>query len=197
MKNSALFFAFLLLMVGCSSGTTVSDLPQNVTNRYVGTFQNTPGTQNGSIQLDLIETAGVVSGNVIFTSSGANCLRNAPVSGNSTGFNIALEAAQSATLFTITTTVTIPAETADDGTVTPARVTTTIRTSTSGTVGTTLSTASDGTTTQVATSEGVEMGTLRMQFAVSNSSNTLNGTYIVEGTTCSNQTGSGSMTLNR
>lgn len=190
-------------MVGCSSGTTVSDLPSNVTSRFVGTFVNTPNTQNGTVTLDLSEINGSVSGNAIFESSGGNCLKNATVSGTNTGFNMALEAAQSTSEFTITTTTDRPGlatgEVDVDGNpvLGPRRITVTVRTSSTGTPGTTTTTSSDGTITTVVTSESALGGTLRMQFAVSNNGNTLGGTYLVEGDTCSNSTGSGTMTLNR
>ena len=207
MKNNALLIAFAILMVGCSSGTTVSDLPQNVTSRFVGTFVNTPNTQTGTVTLDLSETAGVVNGNVIFQSAGANCLRNATVSGSNTGFNMNLTAEQISRLYTIEITEREPdIPTFDDmgvqtGTTAGPIVSQRTVMSSTGTVGTTISTLSNNNVVTRVTSVQDVSATLTMQFAVGNSGSSLNGTYVVTGdtadSTCSNSTGSGTMTLNR
>lgn len=95
MKNIFLALAVALLTSACSSGTTVADLPANVTGRYLGTFQNTPDTQSGTIALTIAEAdGGVVTGNIIFESDGDNCLGNNVVTGTSTGFQLALTSPQ-------------------------------------------------------------------------------------------------------
>ena len=194
MKNAAFAVLFSMLVVACSSGTAVTELPQNVTSRFSGTFQNTPGSQNGTLTIDIVESAtGVITGNIIFTSSASNCLRNAPVNGTSNGFNVSLSAAQNRVEFVETTTVTRPGT---EEMPTPV-VTTTIRKLENGQAGTTTTTAGDGTTTVVVTVENALSATLNMQFAVSNNGNTLSGSYVTDGNTCSNQTGSGSMNLSR
>lgn len=197
MKNLVLATAFAVLVSACSSGTTVSDVPSNVTSRFVGTFQNTPGTQSGNVTLDILENdSGAVSGNIIFTSSGANCLSTSTVSGTTSGFTVSLSSPQSGDRFQITTTVV---ET-DNTTMTSTTVSVTTVNSSSGTEGTTVSESTSGnittTTTRVTTRVAV-MGTLNIQFTSSNGGSTLSGTYTVSGDTCSNQTGSGTMTVSR
>ena len=207
MKNTALFLALAILMVGCSSGTTVSDLPSNVTSRFVGTFVNTPNTQNGTVTLDLSETNGVVTGNIIFESAGANCLKNSTVSGTNTGFNMNLEAAQVSRVYTQEITEREPDVVEFDelgveiGRTAGALVSQRTVLSSTGTVGTTITTLSNGNVVTRVTSVSDVTGTLTMQLAVANAGNTLNGTYVVNAgtstSTCSNATGSGTMNLNR
>ena len=198
MKNITLALVFTLLLAACSSGTTVSDLPQNATSRFTGSFNTTIAGESGTVTIDLVEdAAGALTGNIIFTPNGNSCLRNASVSGTTSGFNIALEAAQSSTLFTTITTIREASTTDSDGnTVTGVLISTSTTTSSSGSVGTTVSTASNGETTTRVTSSSDVNGTLRMQFAISNNGTNLNGTYVVEGQTCSDSTDSGTMNLN-
>ncbi len=189
--------AFATALVGCSSGSSEAPAPASVTSRYEGTFQNTPGTQNGNMTLNLSEdSAGTVTGNVIFTSSGANCLRNASVTGTTTGFNFSLSADQSGELFTTTTTTVV---TTVDSSGTETSVTESIVTteSSAGVVGTVRTDLGGGRVSTAVTTSTAATGTLEMQFAIGNSGATLSGTYVTTGDVCSNQTGSGDMTLNR
>lgn len=185
--------AFATALVGCSSGSSEAPIPASVTDRYQGTFQNTPGSQSGSMTLNLSEdTARAVTGNVIFTSDGSNCLRNATVTGTTTGFNFDLLAVQSGDLFTTTTTIT---ETDSDGVTTIESVTT--RESSSGTVGTVNRDLGGGRNSSAVTTSASVAGNLSMQFNIGNNGATLQGTYVTDGDICSNGTGSGIMTLNR
>ncbi len=193
--------AFATALVGCSSGSSEAPVPASVTNRFQGTFQNTPGTQSGNIVLNLSESdSGDVTGNVIFTSNGPNCLRNSTVEGTTTGFNFDLEADQTTQNFITTTTVTRVEVTTDAmGNETEETITesVTVRESSSGTVGTVVRELGGGrTSTAVTTSEDVN-GTLDMQFNIGNNGDLLNGTYVSTGGGCSNGTGSGVMNLNR
>ena len=189
MKNIAISLMLVLLVSACSSGTTVSDLPQNVTSLFRGTFQNNPGTQNGSVTLNIVEdAAGNITGNITFSANGNNCLSNAPVTGNSNGFNLAVSADQSREEFTITTTIT------DNN----GLQTVSVRTASNGTVGTVSTQNSDGSSRVEVTSQNADLtGVFQVQFAISNNGSTLSGTYVVDGNTCSNQTGSGVMNLSR
>ena len=187
MKNITLTLIFTLLLAACSSGTTVSDLPQNVTSRFQGTFQTTVAGESGSVTIDLIEDAGGgITGNIIFTPNGSSCLRTSTVAGSSTGFNIVLGADQAYELFTITTTVTSSGGSVD----------TTVTTSLSGTLGTVTSTDSNGAVTTVVTTSEELAGILNMQFVIGNNGTNINGTYTVSGNTCTNSTNSGTMNLN-
>ncbi|NND00151.1 MAG: hypothetical protein HKN85_08215 [Gammaproteobacteria bacterium] len=197
MKNTAFAVMISILVAACSSGTAVTELPQNATSRFQGTYQNTPNTQSGVVIIDIFEDeSGQITGNIIFQPDGLiNCLRNAAVSGNSNGFNISLVAPMSGRLYTITTTITEPDDVSAGGTVTPGAVTVEVRTATSGIEGTTTTTSSNGTVTTVETTSNDLEGDLNMQFALANNGNTLNGTYTTTGNLCSNQTGSGTMNL--
>ena len=204
MKNLFLAFLSVLTISACSSGATVTEAPANVTSRFQGTFQNTPNTQSGTVVIDIIEdTGGGISGNIIFESNGSNCLRNAQISGNSSGFNMNLSAPQAALLFTTLVTVT-EADTEETDpltmivTVTPGAVIST-RTvlSNAGVVGTSTRTLSNGDIETRATTQSNVTGELSITFAISNAGSTLGGTYVVTGESCSNSTGSGSMNLSR
>ena len=196
MKNIALSLVLTMLVAACSSGTTVSETPSNVTSRFQGTFANTPGTQSGTVILDIQEdTAGNVTGNIIFQASGDNCLQNATVAGETTGFSLNLNAPQTIVEFTITTRVV-----ESDSVTGQSTERTTVRKSDTGTVGTTTTTTVSGTvtrTTTVTTTSTDLTGTLTIQFTSSNGGNNLSGTYTVSGNTCSNPTGSGNMNLSR
>lgn len=189
MKNIVLALIAALLVSACSSGSTATELPQNVTSTFLGSYQNTPNTQSGTITLDIQEsTGGAVSGNIIFVSAGNNnCLTNTTVSGTSSGFNLNLSGDQSGEVFTTTITTTSAS----------GSTSTSTRTSRTGQVGTESFTNSDGSARSETTTVETTSGTLNMQFSISNGGNNLGGTYIVDGNVCSNQTGSGTMTLTK
>jgi hypothetical protein len=202
MKNLFLAFLSALTISACSSGSTVTESPANVTSRFQGTFQNTPNTQSGSVIIDIIEDAsGGISGNIIFQASGNNCLRNAPISGNSSGFNMNLTAPQAAELFTTEITLT-EADTEETDpetgavTVTPGEVIS-VRTvtSNSGVVGSSTTTLSNGDIESRQTIQSDITGDLNITFAIGNNGSSLGGTYVVTGQTCNNSDGSGSMNL--
>lgn len=189
--------AFATALVGCSSGSSEAPAPASVTSRYEGTFQNTPGTQSGNMTLNLSEDAGnTVTGNVIFTSSGSNCLRNASVTGTTTGFNFNLAADQSGELFT-TTTTTVATTVNPDGTETSVTESIVTTEASAGVVGTVRTELGGGRVATAVTTSSNVSGQLQMQFAIGNNGATLSGTYVTTGDVCSNQTGSGDMTLNR
>ena len=190
MKNILLVLLAASLVTACSSGTTVSPSPSNVTQLFQGTFQNNPGTESGTVTLNIVDDGnGGITGNISFSASPNPCLRNGTVTGDTSGFNINFVVNQDRTVFTITTTVT---EINSDGTT--GDVTTTIRTASSGTVGTVMTTTSTETR-QVITASQDLTGDLNAQIAISNNGSTLSGTYVVSGNACSNQTGTGTMNL--
>lgn len=209
MKNLLFVLSIAMLAAGCSSGTTVADLPSNVTNSFRGSFQNSPGTQRGTVVIDIVDTNGVVSGNIIFATQDdvSNCLRNAAVTGTSTGFNLNVTADQTGQQFT--TTITERGPDVETTTTSTSGVETTTTTageliseivvlSSSGQEGTFITTLGNGNVvTRVTTAASQVSGTLNMQFTISNQGNTIAGTYTTTGDICSNQTGSGTMTLSR
>ena len=191
MKNLALTLAMAVLLAACSSGSTVSPLPSTTNSQFSGTYQNLNNTQSGTVRMDLVETDGdgtsAVSGNIIFTANGNNCLNNGQVTGTSNGFNISLTAPITRDEYTITTTVTRSDNSASVS----------VRTSSSGTVGEVSRVNANGDSETVVTSVSSLSGNINIQLAISNNGNTLSGTYTTDGNVCSNQTGTGDMTLNR
>lgn len=194
MKNLVLTLAVTVLLAACSSGTTVADLPQNVTSQFTGTFQSLNNAQSGTIILDLVEPptadgAGAVTGNLIIQSSGALCLANGTLEGTSTGFNLSLTSSQTrAGGFIVTTTTT---SASGSNTVTVEMVA-------SGVEGTVTSDDGNGNVTTVETAAADELsGDITFQLAISNGGDTLSGTYTVDGDLCSNATGTGNLTVNR
>lgn len=188
--------ALTAILVGCSSGSSEAPVPASVTNRYEGTFQSTNGFESGTIVLNLSETDSTVTGNVIFTSNGASCLRNATVEGTTTGFNFNLDAEQSRQIFTIETTITRTVVDAD-GSETEETESVTTRESSSGTEGTVERDLGGGRRSVTTTTSRTLSGTLNMQFNIGDNGNVLSGTYVSTGDTCSNGTGSGVMNLTR
>lgn len=92
MKKLALTFVMTLFLVACSSGTTVSDVPINLTGNYTGTYENLEGTDEGIVLLNLVESnaTGEFSGIAQFVDN--DCLLNSVIeSGVRIGFNIRLE----------------------------------------------------------------------------------------------------------
>ena len=193
MKNLALALFSAVLVAACSSGNTISDVPQNVTSTFQGSFTDVVGT--GSITLNLSDdNAGNVSGNLIVT--GNTCLQSASFTGGvSNGFSLTLSGIpqtgpDSPDTFEVVTTTT-----AADGAVT---MTTVIQSS--GTPGTQTQTLADGTTIMTVTTlmegDAGEVGTLGFQLAITNGGSTLSGTFISEGAGCPAGQGAGSITLN-
>ena len=90
MKKLASIFVLSLLLTACSSGTTVSDTPINLSGKYTGTFQNQDNTDKGIVIIDLVENnGGVFSGIAQFIDS--VCLVNGTVaSGSTAGFSVNL-----------------------------------------------------------------------------------------------------------
>ena len=196
MKNIALTLAMLLVLAACSSGSSEAPQPVNTTSNYTGTYQSNNGSDSGSVTLDIFEstTDQTISGNLFFTPNNAanSCLLNTTVTGNTDGFNMTLVTAQFSETVEIYTTVTE----VTDGTGTVIRSTTSE--SRSGTVGTVVTTSGSQTTTRVTTvAEETVSGVMNIQLSINNDGANLSGTYIVDGDICSNQTGSGSMNLNR
>ncbi|HAU68653.1 MAG: hypothetical protein P8I38_01325 [Arenicella sp.] len=97
-KSNSVLLALVIAftMTACSSGTTVSPEPINLTGLYKGTFTNTDENSTGTITLNIAESIDgtTVSGNIIFESDDTNCLSNGPITGTISGFSLALTADQ-------------------------------------------------------------------------------------------------------
>ena len=199
MKNLAIALFSAVLVAACSSGNTISDVPQNVTSTFQGSF--TDGVGTGSITLNLSDdNAGNVSGNLIVT--GNTCLQNASFTGGvSNGFTLTLPGIPQAgaEMFTVVTTTTVPPDLDSTGAAIPntggMTVVTTVESS--GTPGTQTQTLADGTIieTEVTPLAGAA-GTLDFQLSITNGGSTLSGTFVSSGGVCPAGQGSGSITLN-
>jgi len=198
MKKITITLLLPLFIAACSSGNTISDVPQNVTSVFQGSFQDASGS--GTLTLNLSDNgAGVVTGNIIV--SGNSCLLNGSFTdGVSNGFNVTINGIEQAGqgMFQVVTTTTSP-DTTDAAGMTVAgeviSVTTVVQPT--GTVGTQQSVASNGNTVEtVTTALDGAMGTLSLQLAVTNGGNTLSGTFVSEGDVCPAGQGSGSIVLN-
>lgn len=65
------------VLIGCSSGSSTTDSPQNLTGQYEGSFENADGSQTGVAVFNLVqrENSRDISGNAIFDRAGGNtCL---------------------------------------------------------------------------------------------------------------------------
>ena len=179
MKNLALALFSAIIVAACSSGNTISDVPQNVTSTFQGSFND--GGMTGSITLNLNDNnAGVVTGNIIV--SGNTCLQNGSfTSGVSNGFNLTINdipqaGAAGPDMFEVVTTTTGPSTTVTnaDGTTTtePGAVSISTVIQSTGTPGTQQTTQADGTVVETVTTliagDDAVMGTLNLQLAISN-----------------------------
>ena len=202
----------VLLLAACSSGSSEAPVPTIVTSQFSGRYVSNNGIDRGTATIDLFEAADGLSviGNLIFQTDPsvgtALCLRNSTVADSvNNGFNLNILGSPVAVLivddFFVTETTTVPADDPDTDIDESQNVTISTSVSRSGVVGTQQQALSDGTIiTSVTTFEEDEaevQGAVNIQLAISNEGNTLSGTYVVDGDLCSNQTGAGTITLNR
>ncbi|MBX2848767.1 MAG: hypothetical protein KTR16_10625 [Acidiferrobacterales bacterium] len=96
MKNIIVSLILLVSVAACSSGSTVAEVPFNVSGIYNGTFENTDGTQSGSFTLNIVEdeSTGAILGNIIFETEDNTCFVNGSVTGSTSSFSVFLEADQ-------------------------------------------------------------------------------------------------------
>lgn len=209
MKNIILSLTILLLVAACSSGSSEAPTPTNVTSNFTGNYQSNNNLDSGTVTLDLIEDtdAGTVAGNIIFQPNpgvaSTSCLQNTTVAtGTNNGFNISITSNEITNTindgFVIVTTTTIPDNPNTDADESATNVSTV--NSSTGVVGTQTTTQANGVVIMQVTTASADielMGTINMTLAISNEGNTLSGTYVTTGDICSNNTGTGEMTLNR
>jgi len=96
LATALLISVIATVLIGCSSGSSSSPEPQNVTGRYEGSFQNTDNTQNGTAVFNLVQgqNATTITGSALFSVDGRNniCLISGAIeNGTITGFNVMLE----------------------------------------------------------------------------------------------------------
>ena len=219
MKNIALSLVLALFLTACSSGSSETPIPTNVTSQFSGRYQSNNNLDRGTATIDLFEAADglMVIGNLIFQTDpgviNTLCLRNTTVASSvNNGFNlniqgnpvtVTIEFADEDDIFTIVTTTTPPDNPDTDIDESVPTISTSI--SRTGVPGTQQQVLPDGTVIETVTTreDGDEgesadfMGSVNMQLAISNEGNTLSGTYVVDGNLCSKQTGAGTITLNR
>jgi len=179
MKNIALALLLTIIVSACSSGTTVGDIPNNITGTYRGEFESSNENSRGTVTLNIAEDdGGTISGNAIFESffDDDRCFANGIVTGSTSGFSVFMELSATVTVTTSTPT---------------SEPVTTTTTNPDGTTTTTTTEVSTG----VEIEESEEEINVNFQLTQSNNGNTLTGTYV--GANCSNATGSGSIVFFR
>lgn len=106
LATALLIPALATVLIGCSSGgSSTTPAPQNVSGTFSGTWDNTPGTQDGTASFNLSQpgNSSEVTGNVLFDSNGSNtCLISATITGTVQGFGVALTAGNTTFQFTLT-----------------------------------------------------------------------------------------------
>lgn len=98
MKNLALTMCIALLISACSSGTSVSEIPPNISGLYRGDFESSNEQDEGTMIMNLAQdtTGGTVQGTLQFEFSKTDltCLRNSTITGTINGFALRLESPQ-------------------------------------------------------------------------------------------------------
>jgi len=95
MKNIALIVALTFFLAACSSGTTVSDNPINLTGLFTGTYESQNGEDRGEITINLAQPqdATTLSGTVSVQPDTFECLSNGAISmGSISGFSVTITA---------------------------------------------------------------------------------------------------------
>lgn len=90
MKKLLTILSISFALAACSSGSSVTEEPANITGLWTGTFQNDDGTDVGSITLNLIQIVDslTVSGNA--SISGSDCIASGTVEGTVNGSQVSL-----------------------------------------------------------------------------------------------------------
>jgi len=97
MKNIALTLCITLLLAACSSGSSVSEIPPNISGLYRGDFESSNERDAGTMILNIFEDdAGAVTGTfqLEFRETDLTCFVNSTVTGLVNGFNVSLTADQ-------------------------------------------------------------------------------------------------------
>jgi len=96
MKNIALTIVLALVLAACSSGSTVADIPFNVTGTYFGEYENSTNMRDGTFTLNIAEDqAGNINGTIIYDKDPLDafaCEINSVVSGDTSGFSVRIVA---------------------------------------------------------------------------------------------------------
>ena len=93
MKNIALALILTILVAACSSGTTVGDIPNNITGVYRGNIESTNERSRGTVLLNIAEDdTNNIIGNAQFELEFDDdvCLLNSRVEGFTSGFTASL-----------------------------------------------------------------------------------------------------------
>ena len=105
LATALLISALAMVLIGCSSGSTSTPVPQNVSGTFAGSFSNTSGTQDGTAIFNLSQpnNSNEVSGNAIFDTATRNtCLIGANVTNGSVqGFGVSLSVGSTSFQLTI------------------------------------------------------------------------------------------------
>lgn len=97
MKNITLTLILSFFLAACSSGSTVSDNPINLTGLYTGTYESQNGEDMGEITINLAQPqdATTLTGTVMVQPVTFECLSNGAIStGSVSGFSVSVTANQ-------------------------------------------------------------------------------------------------------
>jgi len=103
MKNIALTLCITLLLAACSSGSSVSDIPPNISGLYRGDFESSNQSDAGTMIMNLADdNNGAIQGTLQFEFSATDltCLVNSTIEGTINGFAVRLESEQNGGLIT-------------------------------------------------------------------------------------------------
>lgn len=103
MKNLALTLCITLLLAACSSGSSVSEIPPNISGLYRGDFESSNERDAGTMIMNLADDdLGGIQGTLQFEFSETDltCLVNSTIEGTINGFAVRLESDQDGGLIT-------------------------------------------------------------------------------------------------
>lgn len=94
MKKLLTILSISFVLAACSSGSSVSETPPNITGTWTGTFSNSAGSDSGTITLNLTQIVDSLTVTGIAIILDSDCLTNGSVSGTVNGFKTTLNVTQ-------------------------------------------------------------------------------------------------------
>lgn len=90
MKKILTILSISFILAACSSGSSVSETPPNLTGTWTGTFSNSDGTDSGDITLNLNQVVDSLTVTGIALISGSDCIASGSVEGTVNSFSASL-----------------------------------------------------------------------------------------------------------
>jgi len=104
MKNIALALCITLLLAACSSGSSVAEIPPNISGLYRGEFESSNERDAGTMIMNLAQDTSddSIQGTLQFefTETDLTCLINSTIEGTIDGFAVRLESPQGGGMIT-------------------------------------------------------------------------------------------------